>query len=593
VKLANHIRSEILGMGTLQRNGDMESRLFLAIKELDTNTVHGILSNGMNPNVLDSDGFSPLYYAAIKESMSICQLLVKHGADVNLKDSKLRTPIFGAVFSGNLELTRYFVENHAILDLIDTTGLNLLHIAARKGHHFMLHYLIHKNVKIIQDSTNKTLLHEATIHDNMMCVKYLVEKCKMPLDSVDDKNRTAIHYACRENHFNVAKYLAYKGARLDLVDDDHSNPIQLAQQNDHHYLASVLSSSAFPPLDILESQIEIMRRSSHQRNIFLSIYFGLTYFFLSTAYVGFWVELLQFFILLVVLYRCGFVLQSSTTRNIHYVAWVCGSLWIIPVFAYQILLRETRTVWFFMDLTILILTSIGIFFYFKTLLADPGVLPQNTDESIIYRLVEEGKFSKNIYCSTCLRAKPLRSKHNTETNRCFGKFDHMCIWLNTPIGSKNANAFFYFLICLVPGLIGQFILSSIFLYNVGAPLFYKCFVMYPQITWTLLIYNILLILFSGSMLKTFLGNTMMNLTSNEVFYPERYPWIFVDEKDDSIKSSFDKGVQENMVEFLRNDIDWDNVYKCKPTSVAVTWLQERGMIVPEEITTSSEKKLNF
>jgi len=113
------------------------------------------------------------------------------------------------------------------------------------------------------------------------------------------------------------------------------------------------------------------------------------------------------------------------------------------------------------------LAFLVVYFLINTTLKDPGFLPQGQDspetKQLILDLVENNSLNRHSFCATCLVylsfffflfittkikikvKRPLRSKHDRETNRCCALFDHYCPWVYTSVGYKNHRNFFVFL----------------------------------------------------------------------------------------------------------------------------------------------------
>jgi ankyrin repeat protein len=62
-----------------------------------------LLESGVNVNLADRHGRTPLHYACNDGLFEFTVLLVKNGADVNLADNDGRAPMFYACFKGFLE----------------------------------------------------------------------------------------------------------------------------------------------------------------------------------------------------------------------------------------------------------------------------------------------------------------------------------------------------------------------------------------------------------------------------------------------------------------------------------------------------------
>ena len=71
----------------------LSKKLFQAVKNRDVEMVRVILAQGIDPDVRDSKGRTPLMLAAYLGYPDIARILLEKGADVNAKDNKGRTPL--------------------------------------------------------------------------------------------------------------------------------------------------------------------------------------------------------------------------------------------------------------------------------------------------------------------------------------------------------------------------------------------------------------------------------------------------------------------------------------------------------------------
>lgn len=90
-------------------------------------------------NIQDKDGFSPLIYATISESIECIRELVSSGADVNLANKDGAAPIHFAAGDGSLDRASFLIENGANTQLVSNSG-SALHWAAGKGQSEMIKY---------------------------------------------------------------------------------------------------------------------------------------------------------------------------------------------------------------------------------------------------------------------------------------------------------------------------------------------------------------------------------------------------------------------------------------------------------------------
>jgi len=67
------------------------------------------------------------------------------------------------------------------------------------------------------------------------------------------------------------------------------------------------------------------------------------------------------------------------------------------------------------------------YFYFLTMLEDPGYVPKTNSRSeqnpIVQELINGFKFNEHTFCVTCMVRKPVRSKHCKRCGRCVVKQD--------------------------------------------------------------------------------------------------------------------------------------------------------------------------
>jgi ankyrin repeat protein len=105
----------VLSIRCLQAEGNSGTEMLLkASREGDLATVQRLLDSGVNPNLLDERGLSPLYYAVSCKSVDVLQLLLAHHADPNARlgwqapDLPV-TPLQNAAYLDNLRAASLLV----------------------------------------------------------------------------------------------------------------------------------------------------------------------------------------------------------------------------------------------------------------------------------------------------------------------------------------------------------------------------------------------------------------------------------------------------------------------------------------------------
>lgn len=110
-------------------------RLFRASKAGYSAVVRQLLDDGVDPNLTDQRGRSPLWLAAANGCKSVVQTLLHTGAvDMERKCENGRSPLFVAVENGHQAVARLLLGEGASLTLQDNDGRNALSIAKDRGY---------------------------------------------------------------------------------------------------------------------------------------------------------------------------------------------------------------------------------------------------------------------------------------------------------------------------------------------------------------------------------------------------------------------------------------------------------------------------
>jgi ankyrin repeat protein len=147
-----------------------------------------LIAAGSHLDCRDSEDFTPLAIAVIKNRTKLAVHLMKKGADVNIPDFKERTPLHHAVLMNNLKCTKHLVHFGAI----NHRG----HRNVAAGSHLNC-----------RDSEGFTPLAIAVINNNTKLALHLMKK-GADVNIPDFEQRTPLYHAAREHNLKMYKKIA-------------------------------------------------------------------------------------------------------------------------------------------------------------------------------------------------------------------------------------------------------------------------------------------------------------------------------------------------------------------------------------------------
>ncbi|DAZ97638.1 TPA: hypothetical protein N0F65_003956 [Lagenidium giganteum] len=276
------------------------------------------------------------------------------------------------------------IDNGARLSEKNSSGMTALHYAASTGNAGFVSLLIHRGSDVNEtDSRGATALHWA-VFEGFQYTAMLLVGHKADQSLRDSEQQTPLMIASALGDAFLAKQLVIEGAPIKAKDRHGRTALDIARQSAHYDTASALKAGAS---DRLVSWLS--------RN-------GGTVLF-------FWTMML-------LTESLSFVFALPSFPNARTLASVSVGLCLATCCLYTY-------VW----------------------LKDPGYVPKSTQPA--YELLAAECAS--VPCPTCVSLKPLRSKHCSSCRRCVYRFDHHCPWINNCIGIGNHCGFLIFLAVLL------------------------------------------------------------------------------------------------------------------------------------------------
>jgi len=209
---------------------------------MNSTSVHSAAAKGQlslltvllteNPDLLDNadtDGRTPLHWAASTGTTDIARYLVDQKADVNRQDTMGWTALHIASSAGHLPVVRELLGAGANVNAKNDKGITPLHYAASKSQVDIARLLIERGAEInAKDKANQHPLHRAATTGSTGVVSLLLNppagSPKTRLNTADRIGNTPLHLAMESAHGEVSVMLIEAGADRGRLNEEGIAP---------------------------------------------------------------------------------------------------------------------------------------------------------------------------------------------------------------------------------------------------------------------------------------------------------------------------------------------------------------------------------
>ena len=242
------------------RNTDGMTPLMIAAEAGHTDVVESLLNKGAHVNARSKNKYIPgetaLMNAAEKGHTDTVQVLLANGADANARDKKGRSPLMEAVKGRENMVIKALLAHGADVNARDSDGATALIYAAQKGLENTIKILIQNGANVkIQDNEGQTALVYADVNGHKNAVKILLENQTQPAKAVSllyiQQEKNGCHIKMWEPSTQTTKDLyALKNCPKDVYVDERTATIFIITD-------TAIQEIVFMPTVVIKNPIQI------------------------------------------------------------------------------------------------------------------------------------------------------------------------------------------------------------------------------------------------------------------------------------------------------------------------------------------------
>lgn len=224
-----------------------------AVELRDKGILTNLLQQGLNIDVQDNLGRSPLHRSCLNNYPELIKFLLARGADRSLAENDGFYPVHLAASKGNVEALIALAEyDSSLLEQVsaNASGLTPLLCAAQYGQSEAATYLLSQNVDVnkARADTGATPLHMAIGQKFLDTVRKLLPSSD--IEKVDNKGDNAIMHSLKSQDIDIINLILDRGPNLDHANYDGITPLldAIIYAEDAELVHLLLSHGATPSL---------------------------------------------------------------------------------------------------------------------------------------------------------------------------------------------------------------------------------------------------------------------------------------------------------------------------------------------------------
>ena len=181
-----------------------------------------------NLSTTNKQGQTPIHFACQEGRTDIVQYLIEECAiDRNCIDIEENTPLLSAAMNGQIAVIEYLIKQGSDPLQQNIYGHTLAHCAALKGHLSAMKYFTGLDnsgrLTLTSNCFGEMPLHSACRAGIKEAMQYLVEECKMSVNTKSNVGLTPLHYAAFNGRLDIVEYLIDQLKANAMCVDNHGN----------------------------------------------------------------------------------------------------------------------------------------------------------------------------------------------------------------------------------------------------------------------------------------------------------------------------------------------------------------------------------
>ncbi|KAL9637688.1 MAG: hypothetical protein Q9164_002040 [Protoblastenia rupestris] len=201
-----------------------------------------LLQRGAQVDAISNQHYTSLRYAVMWEHPSeVVLTLLENGANKEIRSGSGLTVLHHAAIMNLEEVLRLLLDHGAEIDATQQRGANALHFAVEKNHFSIVQILLRRGANVdAQTQDGTTPLHKAAEHGADKIVRMLLKQGAQ-VDTANEEGLTPLHLATKENYKNiVCVLLAAGGADVNARSKDGRTALDIAFEHKSDRVAQVL-----------------------------------------------------------------------------------------------------------------------------------------------------------------------------------------------------------------------------------------------------------------------------------------------------------------------------------------------------------------